>query len=128
MGRVTTSAHTDGGAGAGKGNFKDLTVIVFTDSATPALLKCCANGKYLSRLEISICKAGGSQMEYNLIILEDVLVTRASYSGVSGSPASAIRYGFQTASVRLSCKVQTTSGGKGPESLTGWNIKENHEI
>ncbi|WP_369012035.1 type VI secretion system tube protein Hcp (plasmid) [Erwinia pyrifoliae] len=122
------SAHTGGGNGAGKVSFKDLTVIAFTDSATPALLKYCANGKHLSRLEISVCKAGGSQMEYNLITLEDVLITRVSYSGVSGSQEIAMRYGFQAASVRLSYREQTASGGKGPESLTGWNIKENREI
>ncbi|CAY76412.1 Hcp family type VI secretion system effector [Erwinia pyrifoliae] len=121
-------AHTGGGNGAGKVTFKDLTVVAFKDKATTALLKYCASGKHLDRMEVSVCKAGGSQMEYSLITLEDVLVTRVTYSGVNGGEEIAMRYGFQAASVRLSYKEQTASGGKGSESLTGWNIKENREI
>ncbi|MDF7662333.1 type VI secretion system tube protein Hcp [Erwiniaceae bacterium L1_54_6] len=120
--------HTGGGGGAGKVSFKDLSVVAFIDRASPPLLKYCASGKHINKVEIACCKAGGTQMEYCLITLEDVLVTDINFSGSQGPDGIAMRYGFQAATINFSYWEQTASGGKGPQIYTGWNIKENCEI
>ena len=53
-----------GGGGAGKVCFNDLHVNALIDKSTPALLKHCSSGKHLTKIELSVCKAGGSQVEY----------------------------------------------------------------
>lgn len=64
---------------SGKVNFQDLSVQALIDKATPAVLKFCASGKHVAKVELSICKAGGSQIEYSRVVLEDVLVTKTSF-------------------------------------------------
>ncbi|MDU5502956.1 MAG: type VI secretion system tube protein Hcp [Enterobacter sp.] len=101
-----------GGGGAGKVNFNDLHV---------------ASGKHLTKVELSVCKAGGQQVEYSRITLEDVLVTSVQYTGADNGDTVGVTYAFQAAKVKQQYWEQTTSGGKGAESSAGWNIKENKE-
>ncbi|WP_058912963.1 Hcp family type VI secretion system effector [Entomohabitans teleogrylli] len=116
-----------GGGGAGKVCFNDLHVSALIDKSTPALLKHCASGKHLVKIELSICKAGGEQVEYGRITLEDVLVTNVQYTGARDEDTVGIAYAFQAAKVKQQYWEQTDKGGKGAESSAGWNIKENRE-
>jgi len=122
------SMATGGGGGAGKVSFNDLAVHAMMDKSTSAILGACASGKHLAKVEVSACKAGGDQMEYCLITLEDVLITAVKFGGAEGSESIVMNYSFQAAKVRHQYHEQTASGGKGPEVSTGWNIKENREI
>lgn len=122
-----SSMASGGGAGAGKVTFHDLNVIAAMDKAYPALLKYCSNGKHLGQVEISLNKAGGTQIEFSKIILSDVLVTSCTVNGSNNSDATMITYSFQATKVETKYWEQTNQGGKGAESQSGWNIKENKE-
>lgn len=116
-----------GGGGAGKVNFNDLHINALIDKSTPAILKHCASGKHLNKIEVSICKAGGEQIEYTRITLEDVLVTSVQYTGAGGDDTIGVSYTFQAAKVKQQYWEQSDKGRKGAESQAGWNIKENKE-
>lgn len=116
-----------GGGGTGKVCFNDLHVKALIDKSTPALLKHCATGKHLPKVELSVCKAGSGQMEYAKITLEDVLVTNVQYTGADDSDTVGILYAFQAAKVKQQYWEQTVQGGKGAESCSGWDIKQNCE-
>ena len=116
-----------GGGGAGKVCFNDLHVNALVDKSTPALLKHCSSGKHLTKIELSVCKAGGSQVEYVKITLDDVLVTAVQYTGASGEDTVGVTYSFQASKVKQQYWEQSDKGGKGAESSAGWNIKENRE-
>jgi len=116
-----------GGGGAGKASFNDLHVVARIDKAAPAVMKHCASGKHLSKVELSVCKAGGQQVEYSKITLEDVLVTSVQISGENLSEAVMVNYAFQAAKVKQQYWEQTEKGGKGAESLVAWDIKQNKE-
>jgi len=58
------SMSSGGGGGQGKANFNDLHVVARIDKAAPAVMKHCASGKHLGKVELSVCKAGGEQVEY----------------------------------------------------------------
>jgi type VI secretion system secreted protein Hcp len=116
-----------GGGGAGKVNFTDLHVNALIDKSTTAILKYCASGKHVTKIELSVCKAGGTQIEYTRITLEDVLVTAVEYSGSNDGDLVGISYAFQASKVKQQYWEQSSSGGKGAESSAGWNIKENKE-
>ncbi len=117
-----------GGGGTGKVNYKDLQVQALIDKATPAILKYCSSGKHVTKVELSICKAGGSQIEYSRIVLEDVLVTQTEFTGVGNTDTIVINYAFQASKVNVSYWEQSDSGTRGAESKAGWDIKQNKEI
>lgn len=116
-----------GGGGAGKVSFQDLSVTALIDKSVTAILKNCSSGKHLSKVELSVCKAGGTQVEYVKITLEDVLITTVHYTGADSGDTVGITYGFQASKVKQQYWEQSSSGGKGAESSAGWNIKENKE-
>lgn len=90
-----------GGGGAGKVNFNDLHVNALIDKSTTAILKHCASGKHLTKVELSVCKAGGQQVEYTRITTEDVLVTSVQYTGADNGDTVGVTYAFQ------SCESET---------------------
>ncbi|MBP6562002.1 MAG: type VI secretion system tube protein Hcp [Neisseriaceae bacterium] len=114
-----------GGGGAGKVNFNDLEVVAVIDKAAPTVLKNCATGQHLSKVEISVCKAGGSQIEYSKVTLEDVLVTGVEFVGAREGEALMVHYSFQAAKVKNQYWEQTDKGGKGAEVQMAYNLKEN---
>ncbi|ANB74045.1 type VI secretion system secreted protein Hcp [Burkholderia sp. GAS332] len=122
------SMATGSGGGIGKVSFNDLLVETFIDKAAPAVLKFCANGKHLPKVEISVCKAGGSQIEYLRITLSEVLVTSVQQGAAKGSEAVNVTYAFQAAKVRKQYWEQTDQGTRGGESVLAWDIKENREV
>jgi type VI secretion system secreted protein Hcp len=116
-----------GGGGAGKVQYRDLTVQASIDKATPAIMRYLSNGKHVSKLEVSVCKAGGSQIEYCRITLEDVLITNVIFHGATQRDLIGISYQFPAAKIKNQYWEQSANGGKGAESQSGWNIKENKE-
>lgn len=121
------SMGSGGGAGVGKVAFQDLNVVAKIDKCYPAVLKHCATGKHLGEVQLSLCKAGGSQIEYGKITLTDVLVTSVTVSGTSSGESTVVNYSFQAAKVKTQYWEQTNSGGKGAESQMGFDIKQNKE-
>lgn len=116
-----------GGAGAGKVSFHNLNVVAAIDKCYPAVLKHCATGKHLGEVQISLCKAGGSQIEFGKITLTEVLVTDVTVTGTQGGDVVEVNYAFQAAKIKTQYWEQTAQGGKGPESQMGFSIKENRE-
>jgi type VI secretion system secreted protein Hcp len=116
-----------GGGGAGKVQFRDLTVQANIDKAMPAIMRYVANGKHISKVQLSLCKAGGTQIEYCRITLEDVLITNALFNGTTHTDLVGMSYQFQAAKVQTQYWVQSSTGSKGAESQSSWNIKENRE-
>ena len=88
------SMSSGGGGGAGKVNFDDLTVVAAIDKAAPTVLKNCSVGQHLGKVEISVCKAGGNQVEYSRTTLEDVLITDVKFVGAKENESLIMEYSF----------------------------------
>ncbi|CAN7245741.1 hypothetical protein ASF11_00010 [Acidovorax sp. Leaf76] len=121
------SMASGGGAGAGKADFQNLNIVANIDKCYPAVLKHCATGKHLGQVEISMCKAGGTQIEFGKITLTDVMVTNVTVSGTSSGDTVVVNYAFQAAKIKTEYSEQTAQGGKGATSQMGFSIKENKE-
>ena len=116
---------TGGGGGAGKVNFQDLKVTAAIDKAAPTILKHSAIGRHIPKLEISVCKAGGEQIEYSRITLDDVMVTGVEFDGSQNNEVLWVTYSFQAVKIKTQYWEQTERGGKGPETQMGYDIKQN---
>ena len=121
------SMATGGGAGAGKATFQNLSITAHMDKCYPAVLKHCATGKHLGQVEISMCKAGGVQIEFCKITLTDVMVVTVAVGGTVDGDIVVVNYGFQAAKIRTEYAEQTSQGGKGATGQMGFSIKENKE-
>jgi type VI secretion system secreted protein Hcp len=122
------SMASGGGAGVGKVAFQDLNVIAKMDRCYPTVLKHCATGKHLPKLTVSLCKAGGTQIEYGKIELTDVLVTAVTVSGTSSGDTTVVNYSFQATKIKTSYWEQNAQGGRAGGSIDmGFDIKENRE-
>lgn len=124
-GASQAASVSGGGGGSGKVKFTDLTVTAEMDSAATGLLKFCSSGKHIPSAKISICKAGGTQIEYATIVLKDLLVTRAQLAAPGEGEAVKMIYAFQAAIVEHHYWVQGKDGSKGAESQMGWDVKQN---
>ena len=124
-GASQAASISGGGAGAGKVSFSDLTITAAMDAATPTLLKFCASGKHISKIKVSICKAGGTQVEFSTVVLSDVLVTGTQFVGTSGGETMSVNYSFQAAKVEHHYWLQGKDGSKGAETQMGWDVKQN---
>ncbi|PWI34101.1 type VI secretion system tube protein Hcp [Vibrio albus] len=78
------TTHMGGGGGSGKVSIQDLSVTKYVDKATPVLMKYCSDGNHIKKAKLTIRKAGGKQVEYIVLNMEDIIVTSISSGGSGG--------------------------------------------
>ena len=72
------TTHMGGGGGAGKVQVSDLSFTKYIDKSSAALLQHCFTGKHIPTANLVVRKAGGEQVEYLKVDMEDVMVTAVS--------------------------------------------------
>ncbi len=124
---VTQSSviQAGGGAGAGKPAFAEFHLTHAVDKATPALLKACATGQHIPDATITIRKSGGSQQEFLIIKMTDVIVTSAQQSAPGASAGLVESVGLQFAAVDLEYKPQKPDGSLDAGVHFTYDIKNN---
>ena len=124
------SAGSGGGGGAGKVQMSDFSFTARTTKASPQLFLSCAQGKHLKQAILTVRKAGGSQQEYLIIKLNDVLVSSyalgGSEGGADGDPQDVFSLNF----VKLSYdyKPQKADGSLDAPVHAGWDLSKNVKI
>jgi type VI secretion system secreted protein Hcp len=78
------TAHTGGGAGAGKANVQDISITKYVDTSSAALLLACCMGEHIPTADLVVRKAGTTPVEYIKITLSDCLITAVSTGGSGG--------------------------------------------
>jgi len=122
------SAHTGGGAGAGKANIQDLSLTKYIDLSSPDLLLACCNGKHFPEATLTVRKAGETPLEYLKIKLTEVLVTSVSTGGSGGEDRLTENVTLNFAKVNLDYVEQTEKGGTGGKPKMGWDIAANKKL
>ena len=72
---VSSTRSSAGGAATGRTQHGDFTITKFVDKASPKLYEAVSNGKHFSKAKIEVCRAGGSQVKFLEITLEEVMVS-----------------------------------------------------
>ena len=119
---------TGGGGGAGKVQMSDFSFTARTTKSSPQLFLSCAQGKHLKEAILTVRKSGGSQQEYLIIKLNDVLVS--AYSLGSGEGESDPHDAFSLNFVKLSYdyKPQKADGSLDAPVHAGWDLTKNVKI
>jgi type VI secretion system secreted protein Hcp len=120
------SAHVGGGAGAGKVDVQDISVTKYVDSASPVLMKACANGSHFDKATLTVRKAGGtSPVEYVTIHMNEVFITAVATGGSGGEDRLTENVLLNFAKVDLYYTPQTEKGAKGTPIGFKWDIATN---
>jgi type VI secretion system secreted protein Hcp len=119
------SAHTGGGAGAGKANVQDLSFTKYVDKATPDLLLAACNGKHFGKATLIVRKAGEKPLEYLTITMTEVLITSVSTGGSGGEDRLTENVTLNFAAIKVDYVEQAKGGTKGATPSMLWNIAEN---
>jgi type VI secretion system secreted protein Hcp len=119
------SAHTGGGAGAGKCNVQDLSFTKWVDSSTPKLALACCAGTHYTDATLVVRKAGDKPVEYLKIKIEEVLITSISTGGSGGEDRLTENVTLNFAKVSLDYVPQDEKGAAGTAIPMAWSIVEN---
>jgi type VI secretion system secreted protein Hcp len=119
------SAHTGGGAGAGKCNIQDISFTKWVDSATPKLALACCDGKHFANATLVVRKAGEKPVEYLKIKIEEVLITSISTGGSGGEDRLTENVTLNFAKVSLDYVPQDEKGAAGTAIPMTWSVVEN---
>ena len=119
---------TGGGVGAGKVKMSEFSFTARTTKASPQLFLSCAQGKHLKEATVTVRKAGGSQQEYRIIKLNDVLVS-AMRSVRRGRRASrTMRSRSTSSSSRTTYKPHRGGRPLNAPVHAGWDLSKNVKI
>jgi len=86
---VSQTKSSAGGAATGHTQHGDFGILKYVDAASPKLYEAASNGKHFSKAKIEVCRAGGSQVQFLEINLEEVMVSQIHVeSGHNGTTST----------------------------------------
>jgi type VI secretion system secreted protein Hcp len=119
------SSNTGGGAGTGKVNMHDLSVLKSVDKSSPKLLVACATGQHIKSAVLTARKAGGDQHDYMIVTLSDVIVSSVQTSGQAngsdGLPTEQMSLNFSK--INFEYKEQGADGSLKGTVEGGFDVK-----
>jgi len=102
---TSATRSSAGGGSTGRSQHHDYVITKYVDKASPKLFEAVASGKHFSKAKIEICRAGGSQVKFMEITLEEVIISRVQQESFSAEtaniPKEKIIENFPTESVSL---------------------------
>ena len=119
------SAHTGGGAGAGKANVQDLSFTKYIDKTSPSLLLACCKGTHYTDATLVVRKAGGKPLKYVTITMSEVLITSVSTGGSGGEDRLTENVTLNFAKVKVDYIEQKPDGTEGDKPTMTFAIAEN---
>jgi type VI secretion system secreted protein Hcp len=119
------TSGSGGGSGAGKVQIHDLVLTKYIDNASPTLFQMCCDGTHIKKCILTVRKAGGKQLEYLTIALDNSMVASIETGGKSGDDrlTETIRLNF--AKIGMQYKPQVDGGAGGAGNSKGWDLTAN---
>lgn len=117
-----------GGAGAGKVQLSDISFTTIVGTASPQLFLGCATGEHFKSAILTARKAGGSQQDFLVIKLNDVLVSSYQNGGSSAGDVPTDSFSLNFAQIDYEIKEQREDGSLGDGASGGWNIAGNKKV
>lgn len=87
--QVSSTKSSAGGASSGRAQHGDFALTKFVDKSSPKLYEAVSNGKHLGKAKIEVCRAGGGQVKFMEITLEEVMISRVQLDSPPSNGAGA---------------------------------------
>jgi type VI secretion system secreted protein Hcp len=133
---VSNTKSSAGGASTGRTQHGDFIIKKLVDKASPKLNEAVSNGKHLKDATLHMTRAGGSQVVFYEIKLEQLMISKVQLqhhsngtSGGTGTSNSSAEPGFPTEEVHLNYgKVTWTyTQQKRTDGSGGGNVTANYD-
>jgi len=85
---VSNTRSSAGGASSGRSQHGDFVVVKYVDKSSPKLYEAVSNGKAFSKAKIEVCRAGGSQVKFMEISLEEVIISHVELNPIGHASAN----------------------------------------
>jgi type VI secretion system secreted protein Hcp len=72
---TSNTRSSAGGAATGRTVHGDFVIEKYLDKASPKLYEAVSNGKHIKKMKLEVCRAGGGQLKYFEVTLEEVLIS-----------------------------------------------------
>jgi type VI secretion system secreted protein Hcp len=122
-----SNMHAGSGGGAGKATVHDLVFEHYVDRASPNLIKYCLIGKPIVEAKLTVRKAGGNPLEYLIITMTEVIVSRVNPAGDSTEERIRETVALSFSKVKQEYVVQNAQGGSAGVITAAYDIKGNKE-
>jgi type VI secretion system secreted protein Hcp len=116
------SAAAQGGMGAGKASFSDISLMKVVDKSSPKIAWAVATGKHYPEAKLHIRKQGDGAQEYILITLTDFIVSSYQPSA-GGGPDVMESFSLNYSKVKFEYKPQDGKGGLGAAIPFTYDLK-----
>jgi type VI secretion system secreted protein Hcp len=120
-----------GGAGSGRVNIQDFSIVKHIDSASPKLYEACCTGKHFPSVKMELCRAGGDKLKYMEIKMSQVMVSSVRPGGSSGSgdevPLEEVAFNFGKIEWTYVPQARGTGAGAG-NIAAGWDLMLNKKV
>jgi len=121
------TTHMGSGSGSGRASFQDIGVTKWIDKSSPILLQHVTTGKHITEGKITCRKAGGTQLEYLILMFKDIIVTSISIGGSGGEDRLTENVSLNFGSYHYKYIEQMPSGGEGAKPEWKYDIAAQEE-
>lgn len=119
------TTHMGSGSGAGKVNVQDISFTKYVDLASTVLMQKCTLGDHITEGTLTVRKAGGSQLEYIVITMKDIIVSSVSTGGSGGEDRLTENVSLNFGEYKIVYTEQTPDGGAGKQPEFAYDIAKN---
>lgn len=125
-GSNTTSVQIEGGGGAGKANFQDLSLVKWLDASSPLLRLALAQGEVIPSATLSVVRPGGQKpFVFFKIELKNVVISSIASGGSGGEDRLTENLTLTFAEIKWTYFKQDDTGALEDTITRGWNIRDN---
>ncbi|MEP1445370.1 MAG: type VI secretion system tube protein Hcp [Paraglaciecola sp.] len=119
------TTHMGSGSGAGKVQVQDISFTKYVDLASTVLMQKCTLGDHITEGTLTVRKAGGSQLEYIVITMKDIIVSSISTGGSGGEDRLTENVTLNFGEYKIVYTEQTPDGGAGKQPEFAYDIAKN---
>ena len=127
---ASLTASSVGGAGAERVNHGMFQFKHLVDKSSPKLYDACCSGKHIPEIVLEVCRAGGEQLKYFEVRLQEVLISKVQLDSRSSNaqfPEESVSLSY--GKIRWIYTQQKRSDGGGSGNITaGWDLTANRQI
>lgn len=127
----SATVSSSGGAGSGRVNMQDFSIVKHLDSASVKLAEACCTGKHIPKVSLEICRAGGDKLKYMEYKMSTVMVSgvRPGGSAKGGDEVPLEEVSFNFGKIEWGYVPQDRKTGAGAGNLTaGWDLMKNVKV
>ena len=121
------TTHMGSGGGSGKVNVQDLSCTKYIDHSSADLMKMCTLGQHIATGKLVVRKAGGTQMDYVVIELEDIIVSSISTGGSGGEDRLTENVTLNFRKYNYTYTMQAEDGSEAATPKFGYDIAKNEQ-